>query len=164
MIDSRCGLRCMDCEWKKSQGCGGCVETNGKPFHGECPIAVCCQEKGFVHCGECPEIPCDKLYVYSYLDPEHGDKPQGARVEACRRWAAENGIQKWENVLLTDAGFYNPRKPEQPLTAIIDRFAQMLCKPFSDAKVLFIPTAAQKDEEAKKIAATLKEELLWIAF
>ena len=49
-------------------------------------------------------MPCGKLYAYSYLDPEHGDKPQGARVEVCRRWAAESGKQAWHNVLLTDSG------------------------------------------------------------
>ena len=160
-IDSRCGLRCTGCKWKSSHGCGGCIETDGHPFHGECPIAVCCQDKGLTHCGECDMIPCDKMYAYSYLDPEHGDKPQGARVEVCRRWAAESGIQKWENVLLTDAGFYNPRDLNQPLTTIIDRFAKMLGKPFIEAKVLFIPTAAQ-DDEGRKVAAFLKDELFRI--
>ena len=32
MIDSRCGLHCTGCEWKESQGCGGCIETNGNPL------------------------------------------------------------------------------------------------------------------------------------
>jgi hypothetical protein len=90
MIDSRCGLYCTGCAWIESNGCGGCIETNGRPFHGECPIAVCCQDKGFTHCGECEDIPCDKLYAYS-LDPDHGDNPPGARIETCRRWAAEYG-------------------------------------------------------------------------
>ena len=69
MIDSRCGLHCTGCEWKESHGCGGCIETMGHPFHGECPIAICCQDKGLMHCGECKIIPCTKLYAYSYLDP-----------------------------------------------------------------------------------------------
>ena len=88
MIDSRCGLHCTGCEYKESCGCGGCIETNGEPFHGECPVAVCCQNKGFVHCGECPEIPCALLTQYS-CDPEHGDTPQGARIEQCKQWFAE---------------------------------------------------------------------------
>lgn len=87
-VQSRCGLLCNGCTYKESHGCGGCIETNGHPFHGECPIAVCCQNKGHTHCGECDVIPCDKLYKYSYLDPEHGDKPQGARVAVYRAWAA----------------------------------------------------------------------------
>ena len=30
-----------DGEYKETCGCGGCIETNGHPFHGECPVAVC---------------------------------------------------------------------------------------------------------------------------
>jgi len=86
MIDSRCGLHCTGCEWKETQGCGGCIETNGNPFHGKCPVAACCQDKGFMHCGECPDIPCELLTKYSN-DPEHGDKPAGKRIEQCREWA-----------------------------------------------------------------------------
>ena len=85
IIDSRCGLHCTTCSYKEPCYCGGCIETNGPPFHGECPVAVCCQEKSFVHCGECPDIPCDLLTQYS-CDPEHGDTPHGARIEQCKRW------------------------------------------------------------------------------
>ena len=86
MIDTRCGLRCDGCEYVESCNCGGCIATNGHPFHGECPVAMCCQEKGFLHCGECPQIPCDLLTAYS-CDPEHGDNPHGARIEQCKKWA-----------------------------------------------------------------------------
>ena len=66
-------------------GCGGCMETCGHPFHGECPVAVCAQGKGLVHCGECSEFPCELLTQYS-CDPEHGDKPAGARIDQCKAW------------------------------------------------------------------------------
>ena len=69
----------------------------------------------------------------------------------------------WENVLLTDSGFYDPFDLSQPLQAIIDKFAHMVGKPFHEARVLFIPAAAV-DEEAKTIANTLKTELLWLGF
>ena len=85
LVDSRCGLHCTGCEYKESCGCQGCIETNGHPFHGACPVALCCQEKGFVHCGECPALPCALLMQYS-CDPEHGDTPRGARIEQCRQW------------------------------------------------------------------------------
>ena len=94
MIDSRCGLHCTGCEYKDSCNCGGCIETNGHPFHGECPVAVCCQNKGIVHCGECGDIPCELLTQYS-CEPEHGDTPQGARIEQCKKWYAE-GMTKHE--------------------------------------------------------------------
>ena len=85
IIDTRCGLRCVGCGYKEACNCGGCIATNGHPFHGECPVAVCCQEKGFVYCGECPDLPCDLLEQYS-CDSEHGDTPPGARIEQCRKW------------------------------------------------------------------------------
>jgi len=92
-VQSRCGLLCAWCPYKESHGCGGCVETNGRPFHGECPIAACCQGKGFSHCGECLEIPCDKLRAYSFDDPEHGDNPPGARIEICKAWATFGTVE-----------------------------------------------------------------------
>jgi len=158
VIDSRCGLHCTGCPWKGSHGCGGCIETNGNPFHGECPIARCCQGKGLTHCGECDIIPCDKLYAYSYLDPEHGDKPQGARIEVLRRWAAERDVQKWENVLLTDSGWYESFEGGVQ-TAILNRFHKMLGMPAGEAKVLFIPTAANSDE-SRPAAGSCFAELL----
>ncbi len=85
MIDSRCGLHCTGCSLKASHGCKGCIETEGKPFHGECPVAICCQERGGQHCGECEEFPCELLERYS-CNPEHGDTPVGARIEQCRIW------------------------------------------------------------------------------
>lgn len=159
MIDSRCGLHCTGCEWKESHGCGGCIETNGHPFHGECAIAICCQEKGFVHCGECNIIPCNKLHAYSYLDSEHGDNPQGARVSVCRHWVAENGKNTWQNVLLTSAGFYDFN--ENPKKNIINCFLKMLDKPIQETKILFIKTAAI-DDDAKKMADKCKQELIWL--
>ena len=87
-IESRCGLLCSECSFREGCGCGGCVETNGHPFHGECPIAICCQSKSHSHCGECPDIPCEQLYAYSYLDKEHGDN--GKRIEQCKAWAKQS--------------------------------------------------------------------------
>ena len=157
IVDSRCGLQCTGCNFKDSNGCGGCIETNGHPFHGGCHIAVCCQEKGLLHCGECDAIPCAALYAYSYLDPEHGDKPQGARVQVCRSWAAESGNQAWENVLLTSAGFEDMDGNQKP--AIVKRFLKMIGKPPAEATVLFIPTAAI-DSEAEAFVPLCRQELI----
>jgi len=157
MVDSCCGLHCTSCQWKESHGCGGCIETKGHPFHGECTIAICCQNKGFNHCGECDMIPCNKLYAYFYLDPEHGDKPQGARIQVCRSWAADSGNQKWGNVLLTSAGFED-MDGNQKINAI-KTFQNMLGKPFDKARVLFIPTAAN-DDGSKKMAKLCRLELI----
>ena len=88
MVDSRCGLLCTTCSFKESHGCIGCIESNGEPFHGKCPVATCCQEQKLVHCGECAKMPCELLISYS-CDPEHGDTPAYARIEQCKKWAKE---------------------------------------------------------------------------
>lgn len=157
MIDTCCGLHCATCSWKESHGCGGCIATKGNPFHGKCPIAICCLSKGHTHCGECEAIPCSKLFAYSYLDPVHGDKPQGNRVQLCRKNAAESGKQRWDKVLLTSAGWFN-RNGEVNLS-IQKRFLKMLEKPANEAKVLFIPTAAITDEAIQMVGKCRKELL-----
>ena len=88
-IDSRCGLICDGCEYVESQNCKGCIASNGHPFHGECPVAACCQNKGHMHCGECTEFPCEQLKLYS-SDPVHDDTPPGKRIEQCRKWKESN--------------------------------------------------------------------------
>lgn len=45
MIDTRCGLKCEGCEFVESCNCEGCIATNGHPFHGECPVAMCRQKE-----------------------------------------------------------------------------------------------------------------------
>ncbi len=87
-IETRCGLICADCIYRESTGCGGCIVTNGHPFHGECRLAVCCQDRGHLHCGECAEFPCQLLRDFS-ADAEHGDDLPGARIEQCRIWAEQ---------------------------------------------------------------------------
>lgn len=91
-ITTYCGLDCTDCEFVKSCGCRGCVATKGRPFHVSpeqepCPVAKCAMERGAAFCGECEEFPCELLKSYSN-DPEHGDTPKGARIEACKQLAA----------------------------------------------------------------------------
>ena len=82
MIDSRCGLHCTTCTYKEPCGCGGCIETNGHPFHGACPVAQCCQEKGFYHCGECPDFPCE-MEASMGTDMGFDAEP---RLKQCREW------------------------------------------------------------------------------
>jgi peptidase E len=57
------------------------------------------------------------------------------------------GAHKWENVLLTSGGFCDWDTPPKPWAAIAERFKLMLGKPVSEAKVLFVPTAAYSPEQ-----------------
>lgn len=91
-ITTYCGLDCNGCEFVESCHCGGCIATKGRPFHVSpeqeaCPVAKCALERGVTFCGECESFPCELLQSYSN-DPEHGDKPQGARILRCRELMA----------------------------------------------------------------------------
>jgi len=86
LVTTYCGLDCTNCQWKEPCGCNGCVSTKGFPFHCKeeaCPVALCAISKGLPFCGMCADFPCQLLTDYS-CDPEHGDTPQGARIENCR--------------------------------------------------------------------------------
>ncbi len=52
-----CGCEeCSRCEQREK--CGGCAETDGRPFGCSCILAECCHGKGLKDCGECPNKPC----------------------------------------------------------------------------------------------------------
>lgn len=88
-IQSYCGLFCDFCDFKTAHNCGTCISSDGKPFYGSCPIAECCRDKGFSHCGLCEQMPCDKLKEYSCGDGEHCDNPKGSRLEILKKWMPE---------------------------------------------------------------------------
>lgn len=97
MIDKKmiafCGTYCGVCEWKDKIGCKGCKANRGIMFWGECDIAKCCIGKGLAHCGECPDMPCQKLRDL-FDDPEHGDR--GARLCNLKNW--KDGICAYEKL------------------------------------------------------------------
>ena len=69
----------------------------------------------------------------------------------------------WENVLLTDSGFFFDNELDKPLIPLIYRFKEMLNKPFDEVKILFIPTAAMQDKaKAAEITDRLLSELIKI--
>lgn len=81
-FDTYCGLSCASCDCKEAMNCGGCIATEGNPFHGTCEVAECAKSRKKRFCGECEDFPCDLLKKYSF-DNEHGD--DGARIENCTR-------------------------------------------------------------------------------
>ena len=111
MIESRCGIRCNECNWREKRDCKGCLYIN-KPFLGDsCPIKNCCEEKGYDFCGQCPDFPCANLTEMSYAEAE-GDK--GKRIMTSMMWSAGfNGDNFIAAVATQDAdaleGFFCPR-------------------------------------------------------
>ena len=51
MGSSICGAECGQCPSKSV--CGGCEETNGRPFGKVCVLASCCRARGQERCGQC---------------------------------------------------------------------------------------------------------------
>ncbi len=87
-----CGAYCGSCGWKEKTGCGGCKACKGDMFWGECSVAKCGYQKGFSHCGVCPELPCEALQGI-FDDAEHGD--EGERLANLKAWArGENTFVK----------------------------------------------------------------------
>ena len=80
-----CGTYCGTCAWKERTGCPGCQSSQGHVFWGECRIAACSIERGLVHCGLCPELPCAMLED-AFKTPGHED--HGERLANLKNWAA----------------------------------------------------------------------------
>lgn len=51
MAKTTCGLDCAECGLRGT--CGGCVETDGKPFGGTCMIDLCCKKAECSNRGNC---------------------------------------------------------------------------------------------------------------
>ena len=79
-----CGAYCGVCPAKESGDCPGCQTARSNMFWGRCRVAKCAIKKGFLHCGLCPDLPCEALLEY-FNDPEHGD--YGERLINLKAWA-----------------------------------------------------------------------------
>ena len=87
MFESRCGLKCSECEWREKMNCAGCTQIS-KPFWGKsCPIKQCVEKMRKVdHCGQCRSFPCKQLHEFAY-DPATGN--EGDRIETLTTWRDE---------------------------------------------------------------------------
>lgn len=88
-----CGAYCGVCEWREKTGCKGCKANGGDMFWGQCDKAKCCIEKNIGHCGDCADMPCQKLQEL-FDDPEHGD--EGVRLRNLQNW--KNGDYVYEKL------------------------------------------------------------------
>lgn len=85
MAESRCGVCCSQCGRAEEVHCTGCLNMKLPFWGGECKVKSCCEKRGFVHCGQCPEFPCE---MEANMGRERGFDP-APRLAACRKWAAE---------------------------------------------------------------------------
>lgn len=79
-----CGTYCETCDWKEKMNCKGCKKHEGKVFWGNCAIAECARSKDLSHCGECEDMPCEKLKD-AYNNKDHGDN--GERLANLIKWS-----------------------------------------------------------------------------
>ena len=80
---SYCGTYGL-CDWKDKIEKG-----EAKISDINCDKAKCCVEKGYEHCGFCPELPCQML-LDMYSHPEWGD--DGSRLANLKNWAVGNYV------------------------------------------------------------------------
>jgi hypothetical protein len=77
--------------------CPACQKGGGDP---ECKIRLCCKEKGYQTCAECPSLPCEKLKPISEGYP--------GLLENLKE-IKEGGLEKWcqKQQAMVDKGFRN---------------------------------------------------------
>lgn len=83
MVESRCGLRCSECEWRDIMKCEGCLKISKPYWAKSCPIKACVEGKKIEHCGECGKFPCKQLHEFAF-DPATGN--EGTRIETLTDW------------------------------------------------------------------------------
>jgi hypothetical protein len=86
---SFCGIYCGGCKnYKENMNCAGCRYE--KQLVDDCPTRSCAIKRGFLHCGECENFPCNDLNDF-YKDgiPHHELALQNMLK------IKENGIEKW---------------------------------------------------------------------
>lgn len=89
-IDNRflsiCGINCLTCRAQLNpvKRCSGCLgsETLRRKSCLDCKIRHCAQERGIMHCFECPLYPCTlvKNLNKRYLNKYHINIPENNRI------------------------------------------------------------------------------------
>jgi len=88
-IETVCGYSCSDCDHLGNE-CPGCETTKGAPFWTKfanvdcCPVYDCCvNERKLPHCGECPELMCERFS--RFRDPDMNAEQAAATLAAMER-------------------------------------------------------------------------------
>ena len=89
MSESRCGMKCSECQDREIMKCEGCTKIKKPYWAKSCPIKNCCEGKGKDNCGLCDKFACKQLHEFAY-DP--ATDSEGDRIEQCADWAATLGV------------------------------------------------------------------------
>ena len=65
-----CGVDCSGCSDYLNKICPGCRASAGREEE-DCPIAVCCMEKGILFCGQCGIFPCKDMQEFFKESESH---------------------------------------------------------------------------------------------
>lgn len=75
------GFTCLGCRSDKLYIHPGCRE---------CKLRACAQSRGILHCGQCPEFPCDRL-----IDFENDGRAHHRSVTSNLRQLRSQGMNRW---------------------------------------------------------------------
>jgi len=91
-----CGLCCSVCSLAGKICNEPCSIAKGEMIWGLCPIYACCAEKGFEHCGFCPDFPnCEPMKYIEDLEKTLGI-PMNNKIRARNlKRRMEIGTEKW---------------------------------------------------------------------
>lgn len=91
-----CGLCCSTCVAPGILCREPCTIVKGKIRWGQCAIYTCCAEKGFEHCGFCPDVPnCKPMMDIEKIEKKFGiPMDDKIRMENLKR-RVELGTEKW---------------------------------------------------------------------
>ena len=86
---SYCGIYCKTCgNFKKNENCLGC--RNEPNLLWDCTMRTCAIERGYLHCGQCDEFPCEEANSFY-----HDGKPSHLQAYENMLDIIELGADEW---------------------------------------------------------------------
>ncbi|MBN1274649.1 MAG: DUF3795 domain-containing protein [Candidatus Aminicenantes bacterium] len=66
--------------------CAGCQKGGGNP---QCLIRICCKEKGYSSCAECPSAPCEKFSYFGDSQPMLAQNLKDIKESGIENWSRQ---------------------------------------------------------------------------
>ncbi len=100
MAETYCGKSCSICSAKEELNCPGCMNGPGMPIKGDCPIAICCRDKGHSECSSCSLKPDCTNWKNRVMQPDFRKEKIKADAEE-KEYIAEYApiMSKWFMIL-----------------------------------------------------------------